>query len=373
MFKWYFVIFVIIVLLFYLGLNYYIYNRIVNGLLITGNVKYFIRLFFIICASLFIITEIFIRRYPFFIIKQISYIGMIWLGLISIAFTIFLINDILQIFFRSQSYRYYSTICSIIILLLATIYSIYNAEHNLEIKEIRIKFNKLSDRLKGFSIVHLSDLHLNYLKTTKWLNKVVNETNKLTPDIVVITGDLIDAELNESSQFCDILKRLMTKHGVYAVTGNHEYYAGIDKFIKFAKESNITILMNENISLDDKIIISGINDNQGIRFSMQGTDLNRALNYPKKIDDNKLIVLLSHQPDIFDKSSELGVDLQLSGHTHAGQIPPMDILVKLYFKYSYGLYHKNSAYLYTSAGTGTWGPPMRLTSCSEIVKFIFEK
>ena len=94
----------------------------------------------------------------------------------------------------------------------------------------------------------------------------------------------------------------------------------------------------------------------------------QASNGVKGVDLTKPVILLSHQPDIFDKAVKSGVDLQLSGHTHAGQIPPMDLIVQFYFKYPYGLYHKDSAYLYTSSGTGLWGPPMRLFSRSEIVK-----
>jgi len=117
------------------------------------------------------------------------------------------------------------------------------------------------------------------------------------------------------------------------------------------------------------IELVGIDDKTDKRFSGIGSDLKLAL---KNCDSKKLIVLLSHQPDIFDEAEKSGVVLQLSGHTHAGQIPPMDLIVLFAFKYPYGLYQKKSSYLYTTSGTGIWGPPMRFFSRCEIVKIILE-
>jgi uncharacterized protein len=215
----------------------------------------------------------------------------------------------------------------------------------------------------------LSDLHLDFLKSDKWLKDIINKTNNINPDLIVITGDLIDNDLSKIQQFCESLKKLKSKYGVYAVTGNHEFYVGINEFIKVAQHSNIKVLRNEKETISDSIELIGIDDNTGKRFSEIGSDLKTAL---KNCDLKKPIILLSHQPDIFSEAVKNGVDLQLSGHTHAGQIPPMDLIVKFYFKYPYGLYHRNLSYLYTTSGTGIWGPPMRLFSRSEIVKIILK-
>ena len=171
------------------------------------------------------------------------------------------------------------------------------------------------------------------------------------------------------NHFCDTLKKLKSRHGVFAVTGNHEFYAGINMFMDVAKNSNITVLRNEKITIADSIELAGIDDKAGTRFSEVGSDLKLAL---KNIDFTKPVILLSHRPDIFNEAEKSGVDLQLSGHLHAGQIPPMDLIVMLAFKYPYGLYRKNGSYLYTTSGTGIWGPPMRLFSRCEIVKIVLE-
>ena len=227
----------------------------------------------------------------------------------------------------------------------------------------------LPEKFSGFTIVQLSDIHLNLLRSEKWLSQIVDKTNNLKPDIIVITGDLIDSELGEVKRFSSILKNLKSKYGVYAVAGNHEFYARYEKFLALAKESNIIILKNEKVTVAGAIELAGIDDETGKRFSQSGSNLEKVL---KDCDFRKPVILLSHQPDVFDEAVKFGVDLQLSGHTHAGQIPPMDLIVQFYFKYPYGLYRKNSSYIYTTSGTGTWGPPMRLFTRDEIVKIILK-
>ena len=163
----------------------------------------------------------------------------------------------------------------------------------------------------------------------------MEETNRQNPDLIVLTGDLIDSDICNGLNFCAILKGLKAKYGVFAVTGNHDFYASIDTFMKVANETGITVLRNRNARPADFIELIGVDDKTGSQFGESGCDLASALKTPNIIDKNKLVILLSHQPDIFDEAVKEGVNLQLSGHTHAGQIPPVDILVQLFFKYPY--------------------------------------
>ncbi|MDD5687907.1 MAG: metallophosphoesterase [Elusimicrobia bacterium] len=369
--KIYFALFISIFSLIYFGIHYYTYNRIIYGLMVSGPVKNYIKIFFLISALSFVIIEFISRKVvisPW--IKIAAQYSSVWIGAISIAVTVFLVADILRIFFHSQPFRYYSVIFSLIVIAVISLYSIYNVAREPFLKEIKIKTGKLPSNLPKFSIIQLSDVHLNFLKSEEWLNKIVDKTNSQNPDLIVITGDLIDADVEGLKNFYEILKRLKSKYGVFAVTGNHEFYAGIDKFLEIAKNSNIAVLRNEKRTIANYVELIGIDDNTGKRFSETGSDLKGAL---KNCDFKKLVVLLSHQPDVFDEAVKSGVDLQLSGHTHAGQIPPMDLIVEFYFKYPYGLYQKNTSYLYTTSGTGIWGPPMRLFSRSEIIKIVLEK
>jgi predicted MPP superfamily phosphohydrolase len=180
-----------------------------------------------------------------------------------------------------------------------------------------------------------------------------------------VTGDALDGDISRDGIFAEILGSLRAKHGVAAVTGNHEFYAGIEKFLELARQCRWRVLRNQSWIIDDRIAIIGLEEDSAKRFKLPGPDLETALrNVPAAIPK----VLLYHQPAKFALAVERGIDLQLSGHTHAGQIPPMDFLVWLIYKYPSGLYRLGQSHIYTSPGTGTWGPPMRFLSRSEIVK-----
>ncbi|MFA5780012.1 MAG: metallophosphoesterase [Elusimicrobiota bacterium] len=372
--KFYFLFFILIFSSIYLGIHFYVYSRITAGLILSSSVCRYLRLFFLVAAFSFLLGEFLNRRIislqiTSFLIKPFAEFGSIWIGVISIAFTIFVISDVFRIFFHGAAFRHYSVVFSLAVTFLASVYSLYNVAREPVIKELKISTGKLSQKLPGFVIIQLSDLHINFLKSERWLNKIVEKTNRENPDLVVITGDLIDADLCRLDGFCDVLKKIKSKYGIFAVTGNHEFYAGIDKFLDIAKNSNITVLRNEKTTVADAFELAGVDDKTGRRFSEAGSDLKLAL---KNCDFTKPVILLSHQPDIFDEAGKLDVDLQLSGHTHAGQIPPMDLIVMLTFKYPYGLYRQSGSYLYTTSGTGIWGPPMRLFSRCEIVKIVLE-
>lgn len=367
--KLYFLFFILIFSSIYLGIHFYVYSRITVGLMLSSFACRYLRLFFLIAAFSFLLGEFLNRRMALFLIKPLAEFGSIWIGIISVAFTVFVISDVFRIFFHGASFRYYSVVFSLAVTFLASVYSFYNVAREPVIKELKIRTGKLPQKLSGFVIIQISDLHINFLKSEKWLNKIVEKTNREYPDLVVITGDLIDADLCRLNHFCDTLKKLKSEYGIFAVTGNHEFYAGVDMFMDIAKNSNIKVLRNEKITIAGAFELAGIDDKAGRRFSKVREELNSAL---KNCDFAKPVILLSHQPDIFDEAQKLGVDLQLSGHTHAGQIPPMDLITMFYFKYPFGLYQKNGSNLYTTSGTGIWGPPMRLFSRCEIVKIVLE-
>jgi hypothetical protein len=238
------------------------------------------------------------------------------------------------------------------------------------IKEIKLKTTKLPANISNFTIVQLSDIHINLAKPKKDFEHMVSDVNSLNPDLIVITGDMIDADLTKANHYSDILSKFKSKYGVYACTGNHEFYAGVELFESIAEKSNIIVLRNRNVNIGDIIELAGVDDKAGRGFGEQGDNLTLAL---ANIDHTKPVVLMSHQPDLFKKAQGMGVDLQLSGHTHAGQIPPLDLIEQFIFKFPNGLYKRGESYIYTTVGTGYWGPPMRLFSRSEIVKIVLEK
>jgi predicted MPP superfamily phosphohydrolase len=223
---------------------------------------------------------------------------------------------------------------------------------------------KLPPKMSGFTIVQLSDMHIEVFNNPKRTAAMVDMVNALNPDLVVITGDLIDGNVLKEPQFCLQLKRLNPKYGTLAITGNHDYYGGIETFYGLAACSGIKILKNESVTIADSIEVAGLDDDEGYRGRGGGPDLDKAL---KNCDPQKPIILLYHRPLGFDEAIKKGVGLQLSGHTHAGQIPPMDIIVWLYYKYPNGLYKEGHSYIYTTSGTDVWRTPMRFLTRNEII------
>ena len=356
------IIFIVIALGIYFLFHYYVYMRITKGLGLAGTWRNIVLAIIIIGGLSFILAQIAGR---FTSIWLLSFIGSIWLGILAITFSIFILKDLLCLIFP-QIVRT-ATIAGIGLAVVLSLFSIYNAAREIKIKTIEISSSKLSHEFDGFKIVQLSDLHLGILNDAKWLEKIVDATNKLAPDLIVITGDLMDEDIGS---FSDILKQFESKYGVYAITGNHEYFPGIRKFNKLTRNSGIIVLNNSSATIADAIELIGINDPEAKRFGHNPPNIDKAL---ENCDTTKPVILLFHRPTHFKEFVQKGVDIQLSGHTHFGQITPMGIIVFIiYGKYAYGLHKFKNSYIYTTSGTGTWGPPMRLFSRSEIVKFVLK-
>ena len=358
------IIFLLIISLIYLGMHYFVYWRIASGYDLPVEYRRIIKFAFLIAALTYFLARIFGKS---FLAIPLGHIGAVWMGIISIALSVFIVQMIAAWVFPRQVGLF--TAIAIILVVLVSVFSMCNASRDPRVRRVEIPIAKLPPELSGFTVVMLADLHLERWKSAEWLNSVVDKTNRMYPDLIVIIGDLIDEDIRKNQGFFDALKRLDSRYGVIAVTGNHEFYAGIDVFTELCKSLKIKILRNSSITIADAIEVVGIDEDTGKRFGGVGADLEKAM---EDCDVAKPTILLSHQPLYFDDAVSRGVDLQLSGHTHAGQIPPMDLITLLYFKYPYGLYQKGSSFIYTTCGTGTWAPPMRLFSRSEIVKIVLQ-
>lgn len=242
--------------------------------------------------------------------------------------------------------------------------AMYNAKH-IEIENVEIKIKNLK---QSYNIVQLSDVHIGGLIDKNFIANLVKKVNSLNPDIVVITGDMVDTQLDYAKEALDELKNLQSKYGNYFIVGNHEYFHGVVSIINYVNTLNIKTLENENVYIGEKdkgFFLAGVYDVMGYRIENYEPDLNKAL---KDIQD-KPTVLLAHQPRFIEELSTVipKVDLVLSGHTHGGQIAPFNLLVKLAQPYIKGLHqHDENTQIYVNKGTGFWGPPMRLGASSEI-------
>lgn len=357
-----YILFILVAFSIYFFMHFFVYKTLAKFLLLTAKSKTIVKLLFLFSALSFPIANVLSRFLKIFLLNHFAYL---WLGIMAISFSFFLLARLLILIFPRGA----KTVMVVALSLIAvvSIYSLFNGLRPPRIRQVTVPLKNLPQEISGFTIVQLSDLHFEEYKSLKAFERIIDRVNSLKPDLVVITGDLIDGNLNDDCRFCDILKRIKSRHGAVAVTGNHEFYSGIESFLGLARKANMRVLRNENMTIADTLQVAGTDDNAARNFSSKGADLDAAL---KGCDPEKPIILLNHRPDGFESAEKKGVDFQISGHTHAGQIPPMDALVYLAVKYPFGLYRKNDSYIYTSSGTGYWGPPMRFLSRAEIVQFL---
>ena len=243
------------------------------------------------------------------------------------------------------------------------------AGSRLVTRRVEVPLAGLPPALDGFRIVLLTDLHIGWSLRRDWLEQVVTRVNALRPDLIAITGDLVDGSVAELRSDVAPLAALRAVHGSYFCTGNHEYYSGAVAWCEAVSALGVRVLRNERVTIGTGAAtfdLAGIDDYSSAGFAPgHGPDLPRALHGR---DSQRALVLLAHQPRAVFEAAELGVGLQLSGHTHGGQIWPMTYLVRLQQPYVAGLVRHQATWLYVSQGTGFWGPPMRLGTVAEITE-----
>lgn len=235
----------------------------------------------------------------------------------------------------------------------------------IRVKKVKVALGTLPAALEGCRIVQITDIHVGPTIGRHFIETIVREVNDLQPDLVAITGDLVDGTLSQLREQVEPLKDLKAKDGVFFVTGNHEYYTGdVDEWLAWLKGIGIRPLRNERVEIRGGFDLAGTDDISA-RGNGHRQDIPQAL-AGRKTD--RPVVLMAHQPRSFAEAARLGVDLQLSGHTHGGQIYPFNYVVALFEPYLAGLYRKGKSQIYVSCGTGYWGPPMRLGAPAEITE-----
>ncbi len=355
--------FIIFFTIYLLG-NVYIIYRIMHDLKLHGIALTIFITFYLIITFLSVYSFKISRfNEPTLSAKILTEVGYVWLGTFSIALTYLLISHLAFVFGHTPKFRYNTTLITVFLILVSVIYSYINNLGDPKVKEINIPVPNLP--VENLSIVHLSDIHVDVTTSYNSIKRFVEITNSLNPDVIMFTGDLADTDITKTYEKYG-LSDFKSKYGTFAVSGNHEYYRGITNYEYICEKINFKLLNNENILVDDIFYVAGIPDSKTSKaFNYKPADINKSL---EGIDFNKPVIFLSHQPDPFFESQKYPITIQLSGHTHAGQIPPFDIIEYFLYKYFWGLYKDSDSYIYVTAGTRLWGPPMRLFSKSEIVK-----
>jgi predicted MPP superfamily phosphohydrolase len=254
--------------------------------------------------------------------------------------------------------------------LLMTLIGFWNARRTARVVTIDIPIAGLPDALHGFTIAQISDIHVGPTIKASYVRSIVERVNGIDADMVAITGDLVDGSVGELGPHVASLSELSSRHGTFFVTGNHEYYSGVHAWVRELRGLGVRVLLNEHVVLDHAetaIVIAGVTDPSAHHFEPRHrSNPEQAL---AGAPDHALVrVLLAHQPKSAHAAADAGFHLQLSGHTHGGQFWPWNHFVKLQQPFVAGLDRVRNLWLYTSRGTGYWGPPVRFGAPSEITR-----
>ncbi|MCL2485081.1 MAG: metallophosphoesterase [Endomicrobia bacterium] len=359
-------LFFITSLTIYLSGYLYVAWRITSGLNMYGYRASAVYIVFIALFALSILAFIGSRA-AMPLVSIIVPIGYTAMGIWGIFLTVFLLNDLanaVNLFFHIKNFRLNSTYIALSLAVIMCAWSLINAAFIFRIKNVTIDVPNLP--VPELRIVLFSDVHINMATSPRTIKGIFDKAVNLNPDLIFFLGDIVDKDLDKNNKFERYgFEKLRATHGVFAVAGNHEYYAGMDSFLAAFEKLGFRVLQSENVVIENLVNIAGIND---IDFKNKQvmTEIFAAA------DKNYPVLFLSHRPESFDmaaaEAAANGLSLvQFSGHTHAGQVPPIDIARQFFMRYNYGIYKiGEKAVMYITSGTRPWGPPMRLVIPSEI-------
>ncbi len=303
---------------------------------------------------------------------QLTYGGFLWMGFMFIFCCLLLSYDVLKLF-NSFLLKWHmprllpsASIGFSIVFFLSIVLVLYGhfEARNIQIEKITIHTSKIHQSLDKLRIVHISDVHIGPILREKRLNKIVEMIEKLEPDILLATGDIVDGQINNHPELIEPFIQINPRYGKYAVAGNHEFYVGIDQAVDFMQKAGFKVLRGQGITVAGFINIAGVDDPTAKKYSISSIATEKEV--LSGLPRDNFTILLKHRPDV--KADYLGLfDLQLSGHAHKGQIFPISLITMLYYDVHEGLaYLPNNSYLYVSRGAGTSGPPIRILAPPEI-------
>ena len=369
-------LFLLTFLLLYGGLHYYIFTKVryafTPGILPLLVVAFFMLL--MVVTPLIVYTagkhgwESFARL--------TAYVGYTWMGFAFLFFASSVVIDLYRLLVvvgglilkkeLASPAPLLQFLLSLTFCIIAGTYGFFDAQ-NIRTERITIKTSKIPSELSRFRIVQISDVHLGVIVKGERLSLILNEVKKASPDLFISTGDLVDGQINHHEGLAELLQGIKAKHGKFAITGNHEFYAGLGQSLDFTRRAGFRVLRGEGLTIDGFLNLAGVDDDAGQGFGlMAGLPEKELLSvFPR----DKFMLFLKHRP-VVDQHSLGLFDLQISGHTHRGQIFPFVILTRIFFRYYSGLIElPGQAFLYVSRGSGTWGPPIRFLAPPEVTVY----
>ena len=307
--------------------------------------------------------------------RLLAYIGYTWLGGIFLLLSASLAVDLYRLLLtvgerilqRDLTSLSVSTrgsfLFPLVLSLLIAVYGYFEAQ-DIRTEKIVLKTSKIPQGIGRLRIVQVSDVHLGLIVRQGRLTRILDAVKRANPDILVSTGDLVDGQINRLEGLVELLNEINPRYGKFAITGNHEFYAGLHPALRFTEKAGFTILRDEGVTVGEVITIAGVDDPTGGYVGVLKNLSEKEL--LSKFPRDRFTLLLKHRPSV--EESSLGLfDLQLSGHIHKGQIFPFSLLTWLYYPNYAGLYSlPHGSHVYVSRGSGTWGPPIRFLAPPEV-------
>ncbi len=373
-----FIIFFSIVLAIYGLVNYYIFIRGWQAIPTGSAARIYYLVIFVLVASSFIAGRFLERIYLSRLSDAIVWIGSFWLGAMLYFFLTIYILDVVRLidhfipfyphFIRNNYSRTKEIIAlfSIALVTLALLIGHFNAL-TPRIRTLNLDIPKAANGRKTLNIVSASDIHLGTLVGRRHFDRIADMIMELHPDIVIFPGDIVDEDLGPviRENIGESLRRIKAPLGVYAITGNHEYIGGVQAATRYLAEHEVVLLRDSVVEIDNAFFIVGREDRSISGFTgRRRASLDQLL---EQVDMTRPVFLLDHQPFELEQASSRGVDLQISGHTHHGQLWPLNFITKAIYEVSWGYKFKDRTHVYVSSGVGTWGPPIRIGNRPEIV------
>ncbi len=362
----------------YSAINYYIFIRGWQALSAYPQLRIIYLVLFLILSLSYIVSKILTDRLPSFLYDTLQWIGSFWFAfmlyfILSIILLdlLRLLNHYFSIFPASIVNNYgtwkFGTLIIVLVLTSVIVAAGYINTRILNVQNLEVTLKKGSSHLTELNVVTFADIHLTAMNNEKLLSSIIDRTNALNPDIVLIPGDIVDEKSvwYQKRGIGESFFRIKSRYGVYASTGNHEYIVGIKDASEFIKSHNINLLQDEMVQVDSAFYIAGRDDRSKKQFTGQNR---KPLNEIVSSRDKELpLILLDHTPFGLEEAENNKVDLQLSGHTHHAQLWPLNFITQMIYEKSYGYLQKGNTQYYVTSGVGTWGPPVRTGSRTEIV------
>ncbi|MDH3269360.1 MAG: metallophosphoesterase [Ignavibacteria bacterium] len=362
----------------YTALNYYIFIRGWQALHTLPALKPFYLVTFILVAYGYVIAKVLYKFLPPLAYDIILGAGAIWFAFL-VYFILFLLGlDIIRLLesffhflpqFIYNNFEQTKKITAIVIIALVSLIVFLGNlnKRDITIKTLELTLPKGSGQLNELNIVMASDLHLSPIDGERLLSRIIDKINSVKPDIILFAGDIVDdkAIILKERGIGESFKRLNSKYGIYSITGNHEFINDVEPSVKFMEEYGMKVLRDNYELVDSSFYVIGREDVAIRQFT--GKERKTLKEIVTTIESDRTKILLDHTPVKLEQAQNNGIDLQFSGHTHHGQIWPGNIITNIIYEVSWGYKKKGNSHYYVTSGAGTWGPPIRTGSKSEIV------